>query len=247
MDHTGNLSGKVAIVTGSSRGIGRAIAYRLSRDGAAVAVNYVKGKDLADEVVSRISNAGGQAFSLQGDMSNLADIRRLFDETKNRFGRIDIVVANSFVFHPVPVVEVTEEEFDSEFALNVKGTFFVLKEAAIRVESGGRIIFISSTATTMNAPGFAAYSSGKAAGEMLVKVLSKEVGARGITVNTVSPGFTLTDMLPADPEWRKIGAEMSVFKRLGEADEVAEVVGFLAGPQAGWVTGQNIQASGGVE
>jgi 3-oxoacyl-[acyl-carrier protein] reductase len=246
MNHEGNLSGKVAIVTGSSRGIGRAIAERLSRDGAAVAVNYVQREDLANEVVSRIRNAGGQAFPVQADISRVANIRRLFDETKDRFGRVDIVVQNSFLFHPVPMVEVTEEEFDTAFALNVKGTFFVLKEAAMRVELGGRIIYISSCATTMNAPNFSVYSSGKAAGEMLVKTLAQEVGARGITVNTVSPGFTLTDMLPADPAWRKMGAEMSVFKRLGEPEEVAEVVGFLATPQAGWITAQNIQASGGV-
>ncbi len=116
----------------------------------------------------------------------------------------------------------------------------------MRMEAGGRIIYISSSSTTMDVPGVAVYSGSKAAGEMFVKILAKEIGSRGITVNTVSPGFTLTDKLPNDPEWRKMGAEMSVFKRLGQPEEIASVVAFLAGGEAGWVTGQNIQASGGV-
>jgi 3-oxoacyl-[acyl-carrier protein] reductase len=240
------LSGKVAIVTGGSKGIGRAIAERLGKDGATVAVNYFHSRDQATKVVSTIQSAGGQAIMVHADMSKLPDIRRLFDETLEHFGRLDILIQNPSIFRGQPIVEVTEEEFDAAFLLNAKGTFFAFKEAAMRMEAGGRIIYISSSSTTMDVPGFAVYSGSKAAGEMFVKILAKEVGSRGITVNTVSPGFTLTDMLPNDPEWRKMGAEMSVFKRLGQPEEIASVVAFLAGGEAGWVTGQNIQASGGV-
>ena len=240
------LSGRVAIVTGSARGIGRAVAERLGREGASVVVNYVRNADQAEEVVSAIESAGARALAVQADMSQIADIRRLFRETFDHFGRLDILVNNAGLFQPHPIAEVTEDEFDAAFALNAKGAFFAFQEAARRMGDGGRIINISSCSTAMSLPGFAVYVGSKAAGEQFARALAKELGGRGITVNTVSPGFTETDMLPQDPEWRKMGAQMSAFGRLGQPEDIADAVAFLVGEQGKWITGQNVQACGGV-
>jgi 3-oxoacyl-[acyl-carrier protein] reductase len=240
------LKGKVAIVTGSSRGIGRAIAERLGKEGASVVVNYARGADQASQVVSAIEAAGGQALAVQADMSKTADIRRLFERTLDHFGRLDILVNNAGIFRGAPVAEVAEEDFDAIFALNAKGTFFALQEAARRLEDRGRIVNISSCSTAMSFPGFAVYVGTKAAGEQFAKTLAKELGGRGITVNSVSPGYTVTDMLPQDVTWRETGAQMSAFGRLGQPADIAEVVAFLVSGQAQWITGQNVQACGGV-
>ena len=241
-----SLSGKVVIVTGASRGIGRAIAERLGREGASVAVNFVQNADLAQQVVAAIESGGGRGLALQADMSNMTDVRRLFRQTADHFGPLDILVHSAASFPVGAISEVSEEEFDSAFALNAKGTFFALQEAARRISDGGKIIYVSSCSTALSFAGFALYAGSKAASEQFAKTLAKELGGRGITVNSVSPGFTETDMLPKDPEWRKLGASMSVFNRLGQPAEVAEVVAFLASDKARWVTGQNIQACGGV-
>jgi 3-oxoacyl-[acyl-carrier protein] reductase len=240
------LKGKVAIVTGSSRGIGRAIAERLGKEGASVVVNYARGADQASQVVSAIEAAGGQALAVQADMSKTADIRRLFERTLDHFGHLDILVNNAGIFRGAPVAEVAEEDFDAIFALNAKGTFFALQEAARRLEDRGRIVNISSCSTAMSFPGFAVYVGTKAAGEQFAKTLAKELGGRGITVNSVSPGYTVTDMLPQDVTWRETGAQMSAFGRLGQPADIAEVVAFLVSGQAQWITGQNVQACGGV-
>jgi 3-oxoacyl-[acyl-carrier protein] reductase len=240
------LKGKVAIVTGSSRGIGRAIAERLGKEGASVVVNYARGADQASQVVSAIEAAGGQALAVQADMSKTADIRRLFERTLDHFGHLDILVNNAGIFRGAPVAEVVEEDFDAIFALNAKGTFFALQEAARRLEDRGRIVNISSCSTAMSFPGFAVYVGTKAAGEQFAKTLAKELGGRGITVNSVSPGYTVTDMLPRDVTWRETGAQMSAFGRLGQPADIAEVVAFLVSGQAQWITGQNVQACGGV-
>ncbi|HEX9199519.1 MAG TPA: SDR family oxidoreductase [Acidobacteriaceae bacterium] len=240
------LTGKVAIVTGSSRGIGRAIAERLGKDGASVVVNYVRNADKSREVVSAIETAGGRALAVRADMSQIADVRCLFQETLDQFGRLDILVNNAGWFQPHPIAEVTEDEFDAAFALNAKGAFFAFQEAARGMGDGGRIINISSCSTAMSLPGFAVYVGSKAAGEQFARALAKELGGRSITVNTVSPGFTETDMLPQDPEWRKMGAQMSALGRLGQADDIADVVTFLISEKGKWITGHNIQACGGV-
>jgi 3-oxoacyl-[acyl-carrier protein] reductase len=241
-----SLSGKVVIVTGASRGIGRAIAERLGREGASVAVNFVQNADLAQQVVAAIESGGGRGLALQADMSKMTDVRRLFRQTADHFGPLDILVHSAASFPVGAISEVSEEEFDRAFALNAKGTFFALQEAARRISDGGKIIYVSSCSTALSFTGFALYAGSKAAGEQFAKTLAKELGGRGITVNSVSPGFTETDMLPKDPEWRKLGASMSVFNRLGQPAEVADVVAFLASDEARWVTGQNIQAGGGV-
>ena len=241
-----SLQGKVAIITGASSGIGRGIAERLAQEGVAVIVNYGTSADKAQSVVRTIETRGGKAAAVQADISKVADIRRLFQEALRHFGRIDIVIANAGMFNQKPLMETTEEEYDSMMGLNTKGTFFTLQEAGRHLQNGGRIIFISSGATAMSFPGAAVYKGSKAAGEQFVATLAKELGGRQITVNTVSPGFTETDMLPKDEAFRKTGMEMSPLGRLGQPGDIANVVRFLVSEEGGWITGHNIQAGGGI-
>jgi 3-oxoacyl-[acyl-carrier protein] reductase len=238
------LSGKVAIVTGSSRGIGRAIAERLAADGAAVVVNYVRGAQAAQEAVNAIRDRGGQAVAIQADVEKPAEVRRLFAEARAAFGALDIVVANAGVAVFKSIAESTEEEFDYVFDANAKGVFFTLQEAARQVRDGGRIVVVSTGGTRMLMSGTALYLGSKGAVEQFVRVLSRELGPRSITVNALSPGFTDTDLLPERD--RKVAAGMSPFARIGEPAEVASVAAFLASDDAKWVTGQNVGAGGGV-
>lgn len=241
------LTGKVAIVTGASRGIGRAIAERLTQDGISVVVNYAKSADKAKEVVSVIETKGGKALAVQADMSKVADVRRLFKQTIDRFGRLDILVNNAAVFWTKPLADVTEEEYDALYALNAKGPFFALQEATRLIKDGGRIVNISTDGTRLTFPGTAAYLGTKAALEQFTKVLAIELGGRGITVNTVSPGFTDTEMIAnAEARFREMGAQMSPLGRLGKPEDIADVVAFVVGEQGRWLTGQNIHAGGGV-
>ena len=239
-----SLKGKTAIVTGGSRGIGRSIAEKLGQQGASVVVNYTASSAAANEVAQAITKAGGKAVAVQADISKVADIERLFAETEKKFGKPDLVVANAAVYAPKPIADSTEEDFDNMFNVNAKGTFFTLREAARKIQNGGRIVAISTGGTKLFMPGGAAYLGSKGAVEQFVRSLSYELGSRNITVNVVSPGYTETDML--QDKFRGIAAESSPFKRVGTAQEVADVVIFLASPEAGWVTGQNIQAGGGV-
>jgi 3-oxoacyl-[acyl-carrier protein] reductase len=242
----GELEGKVAVVTGGSRGIGRAVAERLAADGAAVVLSYRDRAAEADGVVARIVAAGGRALAVRADLASVPDVRSLFAAALDRFGRLDIVVNNAGVAIYRPVAEATEEEFEASFAVNARGTFFALQEAARRIADGGRIVNISTGATVSGVPQGALYCGSKAAVEQFTKSLARELGPRGITVNTVSPGFTETGMLASLPHLREVGAAMSPLGRTGRPEEVAEVVAFLAGPRAGWLTGCNIQAGGGV-
>ncbi|TGQ16980.1 MULTISPECIES: SDR family oxidoreductase [unclassified Mesorhizobium] len=237
-----SLQGKTAIVTGSSRGIGRAIAEGLAAKGAAVVVNYVGNNKAADEVVAAITDKGGKAVAIQADISVLADVRRLFDETERRLGKIDIVVANVGVAVIKPLIEATEADFDLVFGTNARGTFFTLQEAAKRVRDGGRIIAVSTGGTKMFFTQTALYLGSKGAVEQFV--LSRELGPRGVTVNALSPGFTDTDLLPERD--RAVAAGMSPFGRIGAPRDVADVAVFLASDEARWLTGENIQAGGGV-
>jgi 3-oxoacyl-[acyl-carrier protein] reductase len=241
-----SLTGKVALVTGGSRGIGRAIAERLAQDGAMVIVNYGKSADKAKAVVARIESKGGQAAAIQADMSKVPDVRRLVKETIQRFGRLDIVVNNAGMFIYKPLVEMTEEEFDSIFALNAKGPYFALQEAAKVINEGGRIVNISTDGTHIGFGGATAYLGTKGALEQFTKGLAHELAPMGITVNTVSPVYTATDMLPADPTFRQIGEQASPLKRLGTPKDIADVVAFVVSEEARWLTGQNIHAGGGV-
>jgi 3-oxoacyl-[acyl-carrier protein] reductase len=242
----GELSGKVAIVTGSSSGIGRAVAEGLARRGASVVVHYAKSDAKARAVVAGIEERGGKAIALQADIGKVADIRRLFAEATERLGALDILVNCAGIADYKPVVAVSEEDFAATFDVNARGTFFALQEAARRIRDGGRIVNISTGGTVGGSPYASIYCGSKAAVEQFTKSLAKEIGARNVTVNTVSPGFTDTEMLAAHPQFKAMGAQLSPFGRLGTPDEVAEVVIFLAGEGGRWVTGQNIQAGGGV-
>lgn len=237
---------KTALVTGSSRGIGRAIAERLAADGAAVVINYTRSARHADEAVSAIIARGGKAIAIQADVSKPADVGRLFDEAEKSLGPLDIVVANAGVFFMKPLVESTEEDYEYVFNTNTKGVFFTLREAARRVRDGGRIVVVSTGGTKMQFADFSLYLGSKGAIEQFVRSLSRELGPRLITVNTLSPGFTETDMFPDDEQFRIVGASLSPFNRIGTSEEVADVAAFLASDAARWVTGQNVQAGGGV-
>jgi 3-oxoacyl-[acyl-carrier protein] reductase len=241
------LRGKVAIVTGASNGIGRAIAERLAREGASIVVNYGRSADKAKQVVSDIEASGGKAVSVQADMSVVANVRRLIEAAKMEFGRLDILVNNAGMFISKPLTETTEQEFDRIFALNAKGPYFAMQEAAKVIADGGRIVNISTDGTHMGFPGVTAYLGTKAALEQFTKGLAHEIAPRGVTVNTISPGFTDTDMLRAGgSQVMEMGKQLSPLKRLGTVQDIADVVAFVVSDQGRWLTGQNIHASGGV-
>jgi len=246
-----SLTGKVAIVTGASRGIGRAIAERFANDGATVAVNYAHSSEEARDVVTGIESSGGTALAVQADIGIVSDVRRLFKETIDRFGHVDIVVNNAATLTFRPIEAVTEEEWDAVFAVNARGPFFVLQEAARSLPSGGRIINISTGATRLGLPLTGVYVGSKGALEQFTMVLANELGARGITVNAVAAGVTETRML-ADmfkhypPELKAIMIQRTPMGRLGQPQEIADVVAFLASEDARWVTGQTISADGGI-
>ncbi|MEV6160104.1 SDR family oxidoreductase [Nonomuraea sp. NPDC052129] len=238
------LQDKVALVTGGSRGIGRAIAQRLAADGASVVVNYVQDERAAHEVVNAINETGGKAVRVRADMSRPDEVSRLFDEAQAAFGRLDVVVANAATALAKPVADCVEEDFDHVFDTNTKGVFFTLQEAARRVRDGGRIIAVSTAGTRMWFTDLALYLGSKGAVEQFVRVLSRELAPREITVNAVSPGYTDTDLLPERD--RVVAAGMSAFNRVGTPTDVARVIAFLAGDDARWMTGQNVNATGGV-
>ena len=242
------LAGKVAIVTGASKGIGKATAERLAQDGASVVVNYVSSAFEANETVRKINSAGGRAIAVQADVSNLDDIGRLFRESVERLGRLDILVANAGYSAFKPLEQTTEEDFDRTYALNAKGTFFCLQEALRHIADGGRIVCVSTIGTVLNLPGGSCYFGSKAAVEQFCRTLAKEVAHRGITVNAVSPGFTETAMLLAnlDAESRRGLIDTTPLNRLGQPEEIAEVIAFLVSDSARWVTRQNVPVDGGI-
>lgn len=241
------LQGKIAIVTGSSRGIGAAIARKLAAEGAAVVVNYAGNRKAADEVVVAISGGGGRAIAVQADAGDPAQIRALFDAAEKAFGKVDILVNNAGTLVNKTVAETEEAEFDALFRLNVKGVYFAMKEAAARLADGGRVINLSSGTSRMMLPTYGAYSATKAAVEQISRTFAVEVGARGITVNSVLPGPTNTELFHEGKSAETVArmAARSPFNRLGEPDDIARVVAFLAGPEAGWITAQSIGANGG--
>lgn len=238
------LEGKSALITGGSRGIGRAIAERLAADGAAVVINYARNKERAQEVVSAILAKGGKALAVQADVSKPAQVRRLFSEAEKVVGPLDIVVANAGVHISKPLIESTEADYDFIFDSNTKGVFFTLQEAASRMRAGGRIIVVSTGGTKMHFPNMSLYLGSKGAIEQFARSLALELGPRNVAVNVLSPGFTDTDMLPE--QYRAYGASLSPFNRVGAPEDVADVALFLASDASRWVTGQNLQAGGGV-
>jgi 3-oxoacyl-[acyl-carrier protein] reductase len=239
------LAGKVALVTGGARGIGRAIAERLGGEGASVVVNYRAAADKAAEVVETIRKSGGKAFAVEGDVGNPGDVQRLFDLTIGEFGGLDILINNAWRSGPKSTIaNATEADFDHAFAI-VKGTFLALGHAARQIRDGGRIINISSSLTTAFWPEGATYVGAKAAIEQFSRTLSKEIGQRGVTVNIVSPGPVRTDANSNPDNLARMQALTSV-GRVGIPDDIGAAVAFLAGPDAGFITGQNIVINGGV-
>lgn len=239
-----SLSGKVAIVTGASNGIGRAIAERLADDGAIVVVNYSKSSEKAQQVVVGIQAKGGKALAVQTDMSQVAEARRLVIDTVKQFNRLDILVNNAGKFMPKPLDDTTEEDFDSVIALNAKGPYFAMQEAAKVLKDGGRIVNISTGGTHLHFPGATAYLGSKAALEQYTKGLAQELAPKGVTVNTVSPGFTETGMMTE--EYRQMGIQLTPMKRIGVPKDIADVVAFIVSEEARWITGQTIQVGGGI-
>lgn len=250
----GKLTGKTALVTGASRGIGRAIALRLAQDGALVAVHYGRNKDLANEVVAEIEQGGGSAFAIGAELASSRDVQSLFealdDKLKLRTGeaRFDILVNNAGVGLVAPIEETSEEDFDRVMSINVKTPFFVIRQALSRLKDDGRIINLSSAVTRISLPSIPAYSMSKAAINSLTLSLASSVAPRGITINAIQPGFVATDMnagMLGDPASYQFGANYSLFGRWGQPEDMADVASFLASPDSRWVTGQLIDASGG--
>jgi len=239
-----SLSGKVAIVTGASSGIGRAIAERLAEDGALVVVNHSKSSEKAEQVVTAIQAKGGRAIVFQADMSQVSEARRLVRDTVKQFGRLDILVNNAGRFLPKLLADMTEAEFDHVFALHAKGPYFAMQEAVKVMRDGGRVVNISTSGTQRTFPGATAHLGSKAALEQFTKGLALELAPRGITVNIVSPGITDTGVL-TEP-YRQLGVQASPFKRLGMPNDIADIVAFVVSEDARWLTGQNIQAGGGI-
>jgi 3-oxoacyl-[acyl-carrier protein] reductase len=238
------LSGRRALVTGASRGIGKAIALLLANRGASVVVNYCTNKAAAQETVDAIEGTGGRAIAIAADVSRTAEVRTLFAEAEVALGQLDIVVANAGISIRKATADVTEEDFDRVFDTNARGAFFTMQEAARRVRDGGRIIAISAAGTRLFLPAMALYLGSKGALEQFVRVFSRELAKRDVTVNAVLPGYTRTEMM--SDEAAAYGASLSPFKRVGSSLEVAEAVAFLASERAQWITGQNLGAGGGV-
>lgn len=243
-----NLNNKVAIITGSSRGIGKAIATRLAQDGATVAINYSHSADKAEAAVKEIAQNGGKAISLQADVSKIADLERLFDQTIEQLGKVDILVNCAGVVVYKPIVEVSETDFDKIFAINVKGTYFACQQAAKKMADNGRIINISSTTTAMMLPTYSAYVATKGAVEQISRVLAKEVGDRGITVNIVSPGPTDTPLFRQGKTEAQIKhfASMAALGTIAQVEDIADAIALLCDDDARWITGQNIRVNGGL-
>ena len=239
---------KVAIVTGASRGIGAAIAERLASDGFTVVINYSGSAKEAQELARKIEAKGGKALTAQADVSDAAAVRRMFDAAEAAFGGIDVLVNNAGVLKTLPLAETSDEEYDRHFAINTKGTFNTLREAAKRLKDGGRIVNFSSTTVGLNMPGYALYNGTKAAVEAFTHVFAKELRGRNITVNAVAPGPIATDLFLNGKSEELIAtfAKMPPLERLGQPNDIANVVSFLVGPDAGWVNGQILRANGGV-
>ncbi|MBO0999697.1 SDR family oxidoreductase [Bacillus sp. SD075] len=241
------LDGKVALVTGSSRGIGRAIAEQLADLGAKVVINYSGSVQKADEAVQGITEKGGEAVAIHADISQISHIENLFEETVRTFGKMDILVNNAGLMINKPLSEATEEDFDKQFAVNVKGTFFACQQALKYMEAEGRIVNISTSVIGQMFPSYSMYAGTKGAVEQFTRHLSKEFGPKGITINAIAPGPVNTELFNVGKSEQQIEGmkKMNAFGRLGETEDIANVISFLVSEQAQWVTGQTIRVNGG--
>lgn len=240
------LEGKVALVTGGSRGIGAAIAKRLAADGAAVAITYTKGADAAASVVQTIKRSGGKAIALQADATGADQVNAAIDKTIAALGKLDVFVNNAGTAIPKKFEETTIEELDRVIDLNLRGTFVATQAALKQMNEGGRIILIGScVGERMMTPGLVAYAATKGAIKMFAQGLAREVGDRGITVNNVQPGPIDTDLNPASGDWAVPQKALTALNRYGEVNDVAALVAFVAGPEASFITGASLTVDGG--
>jgi 3-oxoacyl-[acyl-carrier protein] reductase len=247
----GKLNGKVAVVTGASKGIGASIAKHLAAEGAAVAVNYASSKEGADKVVDEITKRGGKAIAIQGDVAKKKDIERLFAETKKAFGKIDILVNNAGVYEWSALEEITEEQFHKHFNVNVLGLLLATQEAVKHFDSaGGSIINISSAVTSLTPPTSSVYTSTKGAVDAITRTLAKELGPRKIRVNAINPGLIETEGVITggfnEGELRKGIEAQTPLGRIGQTDDIAPAAVFLASSDARYITGETIRIAGGL-
>lgn len=239
---------RTAIVTGASKGIGAAIAQRLARDGVAVVINYSRGRAEAEELVRTIKAGGGKAIAVQADIANPSGIAVLFDAGEKAFGGIDILVNNAGIMKTSPIAQTDDASFDTQIAINLGGVFRGMREGARRLRDGGRIVNFSSSVVGLYQPAYGVYAATKAGVEAMTHILAKELGARRVTVNAVAPGPIETALFTdgkSEAQIEVIG-KMIPLGRLGQPDDIAGLVSFLAGPDSGWVNGQIIRANGGV-
>jgi len=249
--NNGKLSGKVAVVTGASKGIGANIAKHLGAAGANVVVNYASSKEGADKVVDEITKRGGKAIAVQGDVAKKKDIERLFAETKKSFGRLDVLVNNAGVYEFAPIEEVTEEAFHRQFNINVLGLLLATQEALKHFGAeGGNVINISSTASLATPPNTAVYTGTKGAVDVITGVLAKELGPKKVRVNSINPGGVETEgfrsMGLSGSDFEKNLVAQTPLGRLGQPDDIGPVAVFLASPESGWITGEVIHVAGGL-
>jgi 3-oxoacyl-[acyl-carrier protein] reductase len=239
---------QVAIITGASRGIGAEVARRLAGDGFAIAINYASSASEAEALVAELTAQGAKAIAVKANVADAAEVRIMFERTEAQLGKVDVLVNNAGVLKTVPLADTSDALYDQTFDINVRGTFNTLREAAARMNDGGRIVNFSSTTLAMNLPGYAVYNATKAAVEAFTHVFAKELRGRRITVNAVAPGPIATSLFLDGKTEEQIRnfANMPPLQRLGQPEDIAAVVSFLAGADAGWVNGQVLRANGGL-
>jgi 3-oxoacyl-[acyl-carrier protein] reductase len=242
-----NLEGKIALVTGGSRGIGAAIAKRLATDGATVAITYTQGADAAASVVDAIERGGGKAIAIQADAADADAVKAAVEKTVVTFGRLDVLVNNAGTAFPKPFEETTLEEMDRVIDINIRGVYVATQAALKHMQSGGRIISIgSAVGERVLAPGLVPYAGTKGAVKMFTQALAREIGNRGITVNNVQPGPIDTELNPAAGDWAVPQKAATALDRYGRVDEIAAMVAFVAGPESSYITGANLTVDGGM-
>ena len=241
-------NGKVAIVTGASRGIGSAVAERLGRDGFTVIVNYSGSAEAADALVRKITEGGGRALAVKADVSDPGAVREMFETTVAKFGGVDVLVNNAGIMTLSNLTDTDDASFDRQIAINLKGTFNTLREGAKRLRSGGRIINLSSSVVVLLQPTYGIYAATKAGVEAMTSVLTKELRGRNITVNAIAPGPVATELFLKGKPQGVIDhlAKLAPLERLGEPDDIARVASFLAGPDGAWINGQVLRPNGGI-
>ncbi|RIX50832.1 SDR family oxidoreductase [Paenibacillus nanensis] len=242
-----SLEGKVAIVTGASRGIGRQAAVQLAQAGAKVVINYTSNQQKAAEAVSEIERLGGEAAAIRADVSRVSEVEALFSETLQRFGRLDILINNAGVMECAAIADVSEEMFDRQFAVNVKGTYFACQQAMNHMASGGTIINFSTSVSGAMLPAYSVYAATKGAVEQMTRQLAKEFGPKDIVINCIAPGQVSTELFLNGKSEELINSyrRMNAFGRLGEPEDIANAIELLVSGKARWITGQTIRVNGG--